>query len=184
MEKDPCHDELTLQTAGVFPSESCDGDILGDKSETDYLPKNTREDTEMLEQQNSDKANIEVSCVDKMSEVLYDDNNTLEKNTICGGIECHLALLDNKNSEARSNAISSPMQKRHKCTKHYKEQHEQGRRKDICTESLTHMRWRHSIAVCTSPNLLCLCSILSTCSLDTVAAVLRVSFFFCVCVTW
>ncbi|XP_044447829.1 uncharacterized protein [Triticum aestivum] len=112
MEKDPCHDELTLQTAGVFPSESCDGDILGDKSETDYLPKNTREDTEMLEQQNSDKANIEVSCVDKMSEVLYDDNNTLEKNTICGGIECHLALLDNKNSEARSNAISSPMQKR------------------------------------------------------------------------
>ncbi|XP_037482065.1 uncharacterized protein LOC119360594 isoform X2 [Triticum dicoccoides] len=134
MEKDPCHDELTLQTAGVFPSESCDGDILEDKSETDNLTKNTREDTEMLEQQNSDKANIQVSCANKMSEVLYDDNNTLGKNTICGGkvtVECHLALLHNKSSEARSNAISSPMQKRHKCTKHYKEQHEQGRRKDI-----------------------------------------------------
>ncbi|XP_048562908.1 uncharacterized protein LOC125543572 isoform X2 [Triticum urartu] len=115
MEKDPCHDELTLQTAGVFPSESCNGDILEDKSGTDNLPKNTREDTEMLEQQNSDKANIEVSCADKMSEVLYDDNNTLEKSTICGGkvtVECHLALLHNKSSEARSNAISSPMQKR------------------------------------------------------------------------
>ena len=115
MEKDPCHDELTLQTAGVFPSESCDGDILEDKSETDNLTKNTREDTEMLEQQNSDKANIQVSCANKMSEVLYDDNNTLGKNTICGGkvtVECHLALLHNKSSEARSNAISSPMQKR------------------------------------------------------------------------
>ncbi|XP_045085684.1 uncharacterized protein [Aegilops tauschii subsp. strangulata] len=114
MEKDPCHDELTLQTAGVFPSESCDRDILEDKSETDSLPKNTTEDTEMLEQQHSDKAHIEVSCADKMSEVLYDDNNTLKKNTICGGkvaIECHLALLHNKSSEARSNAISSPMQK-------------------------------------------------------------------------
>ncbi|XP_048551975.1 uncharacterized protein LOC125531715 [Triticum urartu] len=44
----------------------------------------------------------------------------------------------------------------------------------ISTESLTHMRWRHSIAVCTSLNLLCLCSIFCTCSLDTVAAVLRI----------
>uniref|UniRef100_M8BGE0 Uncharacterized protein n=1 Tax=Aegilops tauschii TaxID=37682 RepID=M8BGE0_AEGTA len=109
MEKDPWEREHILDVPYICAVPEIDS---GDKSETDYLPKNTREDTEMLEQQNSDKANIEVSCVDKMSEVLYDDNNTLEKNTICGGIECHLALLDNKNSEARSNAISSPMQKR------------------------------------------------------------------------
>ncbi|KAM3240092.1 hypothetical protein ACQJBY_053646 [Aegilops geniculata] len=149
MEKDPRHDELTLQTPGVFPSESCDRDILEDKSETDSLPKNTTEDTEMLEQQHSDKAHIEVSCADKMSEVLYDDNNTLKKNTICVGkvaIECHLALLHNKSSEARSNAISSPMQKRpfacqchvDGCTmsydsknnlaKHFREVHEQKKR--------------------------------------------------------
>ncbi|XP_044383676.1 uncharacterized protein [Triticum aestivum] len=73
-----------------------------------------------------------------------------------------------------SNRPRKPNKLRHKCTKHYKEQHEQGRRKDISTESLTHMCWRHSIAVCTSLNLLCLCSIFCTCSLDTVAAVLRI----------
>ena len=48
MDTVPGHDELTLQKAGVFPSVSCDGAILEDKSETDSLPKINTEDTEML----------------------------------------------------------------------------------------------------------------------------------------
>ncbi|XBJ18780.1 hypothetical protein VPH35_009864 [Triticum aestivum] len=108
METNPGHDELTLKKAGVFPSVSCDGAILEDKSETGSLPKINTEDTEMLEQQNSDKAHLEVSC-DEVSEVLYRDNNTLEKSTICGGkvpAESHrsdFALLHNESLEARNN---------------------------------------------------------------------------------
>lgn len=90
MDTDPGHDEPTLQTASVFPSVSCDGAILEGKSEADNLPKNNTEDTEMLEQQNSDKAHLEGSCTDKVS----------KGKVAAESHGCDLVLLHNKSSEA------------------------------------------------------------------------------------
>ncbi|KAG8070788.1 hypothetical protein GUJ93_ZPchr0006g42679 [Zizania palustris] len=81
--KDSDHDECTLQTAAVLPSEACNGAIQGDKSEIKDLPENFTEHTKIFEQEISDKAHLEAGCSDKANQVLYDDGNIMEKNTVC-----------------------------------------------------------------------------------------------------
>ncbi|KAM3406349.1 hypothetical protein ACQJBY_000434 [Aegilops geniculata] len=90
MDTDPVRDELTLQMAGVFPSVSCVEAILEGISESDNLPKNNTEDTEMLEQENSGKAHPEGSCTDKVN----------KRKVAAESHDCDLIILHNNCSEA------------------------------------------------------------------------------------
>ncbi|KQJ99603.1 uncharacterized protein LOC100830030 isoform X1 [Brachypodium distachyon] len=97
VEKD---NEPTLQTAGVLPSANCDGAIQGDKSETSHPQENTTDHTKMLEQQNGDKAHLEVGSADKVNPGLHDDAYFL-KHTALESPCCNVAL-HNRSSEGDS----------------------------------------------------------------------------------
>ncbi|KAF7091939.1 hypothetical protein CFC21_094478 [Triticum aestivum] len=84
VEKDPGHNELNLQTAGVVPSVSCNRAVQGDKSETNLQQENATGHSKIFEEKNDDKAHLEVSCADKANPALLDDVNILENNTSGG----------------------------------------------------------------------------------------------------
>ncbi|KAM3223826.1 hypothetical protein ACQJBY_057293 [Aegilops geniculata] len=84
VEKDPGHNELNLQTAGVVPSVSCNRAVQGDKSETNLQQENATGHSEIFEDKNGNKADLEVSCADKANPALLDDGNMLENNTSGG----------------------------------------------------------------------------------------------------
>uniref|UniRef100_A0A0D9XS35 Myb-like domain-containing protein n=1 Tax=Leersia perrieri TaxID=77586 RepID=A0A0D9XS35_9ORYZ len=96
-----------IQTAAALLSEGFNGAIQGDRFEIKDPPENTREHMEMFEQENSDKAHLEVGCSDKVDEALC-DGNIMKNNMVCGGPNVQTApeshsscmALHNKNSEA------------------------------------------------------------------------------------
>uniref|UniRef100_A0A0E0BJ36 Zinc finger PHD-type domain-containing protein n=1 Tax=Oryza glumipatula TaxID=40148 RepID=A0A0E0BJ36_9ORYZ len=97
-----------IQTAAALPSEGFNGDVQGDKSEIKDPAGNTTQHTETFEQENSDKAHLEVGCSDKVNQALYDDGNIIKNNMVFGGLNKQTALeshgcsmtLHNRNSEA------------------------------------------------------------------------------------
>lgn len=70
---------------GVVPSISCYMAVQEDKSESKDPQEDATEHSEMFEQKNGDRANLEVICADKANPALQDDDNILKKNTSCGG---------------------------------------------------------------------------------------------------
>uniref|UniRef100_A0A0E0MFG4 Myb-like domain-containing protein n=1 Tax=Oryza punctata TaxID=4537 RepID=A0A0E0MFG4_ORYPU len=97
-----------FQTAAALQSEGFNGAVQGGKSEIKDPAGNTTQHTETFEQENSDKAHLEVGCADKVNQALFDDGNIMKNNMFCGGLNKQTALeshgcsmaLHNRNSEA------------------------------------------------------------------------------------
>uniref|UniRef100_A0A0E0MCS2 Myb-like domain-containing protein n=1 Tax=Oryza punctata TaxID=4537 RepID=A0A0E0MCS2_ORYPU len=106
--QDVDHSSVGIQKAAAFLSEGYNGAIQGEKSEIKDPPENTTEHTKMFEQENSDKAQLEVGCSNKVNQDIQDDVNIMKKNMICDGLNVQTApeshscsmALHNKNLEA------------------------------------------------------------------------------------
>uniref|UniRef100_A0ACD5VR52 Uncharacterized protein n=1 Tax=Avena sativa TaxID=4498 RepID=A0ACD5VR52_AVESA len=105
VDRDPGHNELSLQTAGAVSSISYAA-VQEDKYETNHPQEDATEHSRIFKQRNGDNANLEVSSADKANPALQDDDNIL-KNTSCGGqtsinSPCCNVALHNKSSEVDS----------------------------------------------------------------------------------
>ncbi|CAO2045912.1 unnamed protein product [Urochloa humidicola] len=107
VEKDPVHEELTLQATSGIPSITGNGAMQEDKSGTNHP---STEHTTIFKEQIGDKSEQEVGYADKDNHTLCDDGTMLEKNEVCGGLNvqttpksrsCNVTLHD-KISEANS----------------------------------------------------------------------------------
>nr|CAB3449859.1 unnamed protein product [Digitaria exilis] len=104
IEKDPIHEELTLQAASK-PSVTCKDAMQEDNSGTNHPSCNTTEHTRMFEEEIGDKSQLESSCANKNNHTLYDDATMLEKNKKNSN-QPHDAEKDHQveNTEARDTA--------------------------------------------------------------------------------
>ncbi|AQK61415.1 uncharacterized protein [Zea mays] len=115
VEKDHVHGDLTLQSASVLLSISCNGANQGSKSETNLQPGIVAtEDRMALEEQNADKSHLEFSDTNMANQALHDDCSVMKNNAVHGGLtaqtaavsqNCNVTLHD-KTSEA--NCFSEP----------------------------------------------------------------------------
>uniref|UniRef100_A0A804P5Y0 Zinc finger PHD-type domain-containing protein n=1 Tax=Zea mays TaxID=4577 RepID=A0A804P5Y0_MAIZE len=107
VEKDHIHGDLTLPSASVLLSISCNGANQGSKYETNLQPGTATEDMMAFEEQNADKSHLEVSGINKANQALHDDGGVMKNNTVHGGLivqtapvsqNCNVTLHD-KTSE-------------------------------------------------------------------------------------
>ncbi|KAF0896616.1 hypothetical protein E2562_026317 [Oryza meyeriana var. granulata] len=106
--QDVDYGSVGIQKAAAFLSEGCNEAIQGDNSEIKDPPENATEHTKMFEQENSGKAHLEIGCSDKVNQALYDDDNIMKRNMVCGELNVQTApvshscsmALHNRNSEA------------------------------------------------------------------------------------
>eukprot|EP00267_Zea_mays_P021311 XP_008645113.2 uncharacterized protein LOC103626481 isoform X1 [Zea mays] len=108
VEKEHVHGDLTLQSASVLLSISCNGSNQGTKSETNLQPGTATEDRMAFEEQNAEKSHLELSGTNKANQALFDDGSVMKNNTVHGGLTAHTApvsqscsvTLHDKTSEA------------------------------------------------------------------------------------
>uniref|UniRef100_A0A0D9VGC0 Zinc finger PHD-type domain-containing protein n=1 Tax=Leersia perrieri TaxID=77586 RepID=A0A0D9VGC0_9ORYZ len=106
--KNSGHDERTLQTAATLSSEGCDGAIQGHRSEIKNPPENATKHTKMFEQHNSGNVHLEAAGSDKANQGLYDDGNTMKRNTVCGELDVQTTLKSCSFSMVLPNKIAEP----------------------------------------------------------------------------